>query len=288
MILEKIKKEQSIEFLMMTPFGKEMEKAMGVLEDVQKNIYALSDKNGEESLTAIKCGTVLVLAMLKKIAAGKQPKQFDQTDWAEIANEVSEFAIRSDNQNYSEFVFLLYAKYIDFYASVIEIKAGKNATSSIHNLAASLREETEALRTGLISEVTYIDRCLWISLEAMIKLLASMMNVVAGESAERLAEALASFSFEYGRYQLVRKEQSLLEEFLSNQLILDKELEEKYEAFIKDLQADAESFMNLVDSAFASNFGELLMNSAKLASYVGVSEQEVLDSMEKLDAYLME
>lgn len=170
----------------------------------------------------------------------------------------------------------------------MEIGASEKTVASLRGLAAALREETEALRKGDISEITYIDRCLWISLEAMIKLLASLMGVAAGETAEQLAQAVASLAFEYGRYLLFRKEQNLLAEYLAQQRTLDRELQDKYDAFIKDLLADAESFMNLVDHAFAPDFEDLLMNSAKLAKGAGVGEQDVLDSVEKVDAFFLE
>lgn len=287
-MLDEVIKGLSAEFLINTPIGSKVEKAMHILEDVQNHLYALSDKNGEEPLTAMKCGTVFALAVLKKAVNGKQPKEFDRTDWAEVAGAVSDYAVCYDNQKYSEFVFLLYSKYIDFSASIVESRASEDTVAAIRGLATALREEAETLHKGGISEVTYIDRCLWISLEAMIKLLASLMSVVAGASAEQLAQAVASIAFEYGRYLLFRKEQNLLLEYLAQQHTLDNELQDKYDAFIKELLADAESFMNLVDHAFAPDFEALLMNSAKLAKCAGVSELEVLDSVEKVDAFFLE
>ena len=103
----------------------------------------------------------------------------------------------------------------------------------------------------------------------------------------QLAQAVASIAFEYGRY-LLQREQHLLSEYLVQQHTLDLELQDKYDAFIKDLLADAESFMNLVDHAFAPDFEALLMNSAKLAKCAGGNELEILDSVEKVDAFFLE
>lgn len=278
----------SVELLMKTPIGSQIEKAMHTLEDVQTNLYALLDKSGEEPLVTIKCGTIFTLAVLKKAVNGKQIKNFDNTDWAEIAGAVSDFAVCYDNQKYSEFVFLMYARYIDFSASLVEMRASGETVAALRKLAAALREETEILHKGDISEAKYIDRCLWISLEAMIKLLASLMGIVAGEAAEQLAQAAASLAFEYGRYLLFRNEQKLLAEYLEQQRVLDRELQEKYDAFMKDLLAEAESFMNLINNAFAPDFGCLLMNSAKLAKAAGTCEQEILDSIKKVDDFFLE
>ncbi len=288
MMLDNVIKRLSAEFLIKTPIGSEVEKAMHILVDVQKHLYALSDKTGEEPLTAMKCGTVFVLVVLKKAVNGKKPKEFDRTDWAEVAGAVSDYAVCYDNQKYSEFVFLLYAKYIDFSASILEGRASEDTVAAIRGLAAALRAETETLHKGGISEATYIDRCLWIALEAMIKQLASLMGVVTAASAEQLTQAVASIAFEYGRYLLLQREQNLLSEYLVQQHTLDLELQDKYDAFIKDLLADAESFMNLVDHAFAPDFEALLMNSAKLAKCAGVNELEILDSVEKVDAFFLE
>ncbi len=287
-MLDDVIKGLPVDFLLNTPIGSEVEKATHIIESVQKHLYALSGKKGEEPLTAMKCGTIFVLAVLKKAMNGKRPKGFDKTDWADIAGAVSELAICYDDQKYSEFVFLLYAEYIDFSASIVESRAASDTVAEIRDLAKSLRDETENLDEGDISESTYIDKCLWISLEAMIKLLASLIGVVTGETEEQLTRAVASIAFEYGRYLLLQKEQKLLAEYLAQQHRLDGELQDKYDAFSKELLADAESFMNLVNHAFAPDFEALLINSANMAKTAGVSEQDILDSIEKVDTFFLE
>lgn len=244
--------------------------------------------DGEESLTTMKCGTVFTLAVFKKVLNGKHPKEFDKNDWAEIAKAVSGFAVCYDNQQYSQFVFLLYAEYIEFSVSIMEGRVADDTVRAIRSLATTLREETEMLNKGDISEVTYVDRCLWLSLEAIIKLLASMICLAGGDTAEQLTQAVASLAFEYGRYVLFLKEQSLLTEYLEHQYKLDAELQNKYDAFVVALNAEAESFINLVNHAFEPDFESLLMNSAKLASAAGVGEKEILDSIEKVDSFFMD
>lgn len=285
-----------IDQLLSTPAGKKLKQVMEVIASVQRHIYALSDSQDDANLTLLKIGTVFQIFFIDTLASGKKAEEFTKEDWLNIAKKVSKYAILEDGQRYSEFVFTLYADYIDLSADCLpgEFKDKQSAElcekqrDEIKELAKSIRCNAEMLQKGKITEVTYIEGCLWLSLEGMIKLLSSSLLSVIGPEYTQLAQAISQLAFEYGRYVLFAREQALLDAYTKNQYVLDDRLQQQYEAFLKDLQKNADCFKELVDEAFSPDLPNVLMRSAALARAAGVKEEELLTTMDEIDAFFMD
>ena len=295
--------DYAIDYLASSPVGEKLQKAMSAFEKVQENLNALIEKKDESGLTLIKCGTILTFSVLKKLGNGTHIKDFTDSDWKEIANNVSQYAILMDDQKYSESVFLLYAQYIDSSAGSIEGMASDKLVSSIKALAQELRDKTNALENNSISEIAYTEDCLWICLDATMKLLASSVRIIRlpgkapnGESLEKagdpnlsedLSVAITSFGFEYGRYMLYKQEQAIITSYIENQHKLDDELEQKFVAFTAELQEHSDSFRSLIENAFAPNFRDAFLKSIAFAQAAGVSDAEILSTVEDIDDFFM-
>ena len=277
-----------IEELAASPVGEKLNQVMGVVESVQKHMAALHEKQGEEELTLLKIGTVFQIFLVDTLASGKQINQLTEEDWKEIASKVSKYAILEDEQCYSEFVFSLYADYIDLSAAVVSKRASEKSVSAIKEISEALRDNAAQLREGTLSETLYVEACLWLSLEAMIKLLCASLTVVVGEEYAQLAEAVSQMAFEYGRYVLYAREQRILTEYLQNQRALDERLQKEYDTFLAELQEQADHFRALIDDAFSPDIQNALRNSADLARAAGVKEEEILNTTEDVDSFFME
>ena len=239
---------------------------------LQQAIYTVIDSN--ESLRL-------------RFAAGKKPKDLTNEDWKIIAEKVSHYAIMSDGQQYSVFIFTLYAEYIDASADWLIGKTIDESVSRIKELSASIRFNTEQLQCGELSEVDYIEGCMWISLEAMIKLLACWLTRKTGPEFAYLTQAVAQLAFEYGRLVLLTREQKLLESYIENQYILDEKLQTEYEDYLEEVNRYSEKFRGLIEKAFSPDIRESLMQSAELAKAAGVKEEELLTSIEDVDDFFL-
>jgi hypothetical protein len=161
------------------------------------------------------------------------------------------------------------------------------SVSRIKELSASIRFNTEQLQCGELSEVDYIEGCMWISLEAMIKLLACSMVPKMGPEFAYLTQAVAQLAFEYGRLVLFTREQKLLESYIENQYILDEKLQTEYEDYLEEVNRYSEKFRGLIEKAFTPDIRESLMQSAELAKASGVKEEELLTSIEDVDDFFL-
>lgn len=280
-------KDLAIEYLMKTPLGDKMQQGLHIFEIIQEHICALQEKQGEEEMTKTKMVTVLTFALLKKMTEGKNPKEFKTDEWKEIVSMVSHYAILQDNQLYTVFVFSAYESYIRASADYVETYASEATVTAIRLLADELRYKKNLLEAKEIAEVCYIEDCLWISLEAIIKLIASLSERVKDDRIAGFTNALAACAFEYGRFFVMKREQALVNQFIESQYILDQELKQKYSTFVDELKNRTEQFYILVDNAFAPDFRESFLYSIQLAQKTGVSADEILSTEADIDDFFM-
>ena len=277
----------ALEQLMKTPAGERLQQALQLIQTMQEHLAALSAKEEAPSVTGAKAATVLTLAVLKKIASGKTPSSFNKEDWEELGHAVSEYAILLDGEQYSIFIVQLYEKYIRSSAEMIARLASPETVKAIISLADELRSKEILFRNGQLSEVAYTEDCLWISLEAMIKLIASAASMFCGQQAAEFTQALTSCAFEYGRLMLYRKEQMLISQFTESQYRLDEDLEKQYAEYLAELEEQSKQFYALIDHAFAPDFRTAFLHSILLANAAGVKESEILSSTEDIDSFFL-
>lgn len=285
--LQDIAGDLALDYLAQTELGEKAEQALRAIESAQAVLAGLEAQANDKDLLGVKVGTVLCFAVLGKAQAGTSPFDYTRDDWASIASEVAEWAVIADGQAYSEQVFLLYAGYIDASADLLATVASPASVDATRALADRLRSLSKTLEAGEIGEVEYTERCLWTCLEAMLKLLSALLGSAAGAELELLSTSVAQLAFEYGRYRLYAKEQLLLEEYLDHQREVDAQLEEELRAYRAQLEEEAERFLGLVDAAFDPDIESRLRNSVTLARAAGVSEEDVLDSLARIDDFFL-
>ena len=277
----------SIDELLDSPALQKLTQNIEAITFMQENVKAFAKNDDDTKGKLIKAATVFQIFLVQTLAAGKKPKDLTNEDWRIIAEKVSHYAIMSDGQQYSVFIFTLYAEYIDASADWLIGKTMDESVSRIKELSASIRFNTEQLQCGELSEVDYIEGCMWISLEAMIKLLASWLTRKTGPEFAYLTQAVAQLAFEYGRLVLLTREQKLLESYIENQYILDEKLQTEYEDYLEEVNRYSEKFRGLIEKAFSPDIRESLMQSAELAKAAGVKEEELLTSIEDVDDFFL-
>ena len=282
----------TLDFLENTPAGSMLQSAISTYSKVQTLLLRLSSAEDEGSLTALKIGTVLTEAFLEKFLQGKAPQDLTRADLAVIADRVTDFAVLMDGRDYSIFVFEQYARYIEFSAKLLAARSDARSTDQIGSILAvsqEIRNNSRKLHDGEISEPEYIEDCLWLSLEAILKCFSAYVScTTATPEFGMLAQSISMLAFEYGRLMACKKEQAVLDASLKSQQQLDEDLSEEFEAFKNRLEAEEAQFTELIANAFAPDFRDLLRSSAALASAAGVKEEDVLRTANDIDRFFME
>ena len=278
----------NINQLMSQDSALKIREAVETVSSVQQSLYTLANNEDSAELDLLKIGTVFQIFLIDTLAAGKKAGELSESDWRNIADKVNQYAVLEDGQSYSEFVFTMYADYIDLSVKVLEGKVREEYLTSIQELSDTIRSNSELLRNEEIKETAYIEACLWLSLEAMIKLLSSFFTMKIPKEYADLILSASQLAFEYGRYVLYAKEQAILEKYIRNQYVLDEQLRREYEEYLKEVQFQAEKFQELVEDAFSVDIRQSLEQSAALAREAGVKEEELLQSVDDVDAFFMD
>lgn len=282
-----ILEDLSIEDLLDEEAAGTVKNGIAIFRKLQNCLYEMAENDDSEALTKLKIGNTLTFEVLKRISAGQYPKDYTKEDWAAVAETVTHLSVGMDGGEYSAYIFDLYANYIAWSASLFNGRIPEEKVAAITALSEELRGKTEAFLDGKIEEVSYTEDCLWICLEAMVKLLSCLLYVPRLGDYADLAQAAAIYAFEYGRLKLYKKEQALLEEYLQNQRVLDSELQEKFNAFKAELQAEMDEFNGFVENAFSSDIRTSMQGSIALARTTGVAEEEILKTVDDIDDFFM-
>ena len=242
MIVEQIRIDAFIiDKLMDSPLGEKLDAAITEIERIQQLLAKADIKKDEKELNKAKTAT---------IAAGKKIPDFSEADWKDIVHNISEYVLLLPDDAYSAFVFRMYESYIRCSVDIIQAFASEEACERILKLADELRSNTELFHNRSIDEIQYTEDCLWISLEAMFKLLsATCAPLLKGEMVSELSAALADFVFSYGRLMLYRREQEIVSAYIEAQYVLDAELEEKYKCYLADLDKQTARCCSLIEES---------------------------------------
>ncbi|MBO6284201.1 MAG: hypothetical protein J6M63_09770 [Pseudobutyrivibrio sp.] len=287
-MLNQLIDEISIESLQNSELGMNFSKIIHTYEKIQEILQARLNDTSPDNYKDTRIGTVIIFAILSKLTKGKNIRAFSKDDWADIAEAVSQYAIFRDGQEYSIIIFNLYADYID--ASVDYLKrlgVSKEKCAAVSMIAEQVRNLSENMMSNIISEIDYTEACLWLLLEAMIKLLSTYSTLLIGEGKAEYLDIVSNLAFEYGRYILYKKEQEIITLYINNQYQLDEILSNKLEEYRKDLKKQSEQFDSLIANAFSPNINDRLKSSSQLAINAGVSSNEVLTNQEQIDDYFL-
>ena len=276
----------AIDYFLKTKLGQKLDIAMQTIQDrlntLQTYANAMAEKDEDISTTSLKVLTVMTFAILQRIGQGQDLKSFSKEDWKDILSETGQISILLDEQKYTVFVFMLYEKYIRYSADCLSEFYPEKA-QRINLVADELKQEHIKLYDGLISEPIYVEDCLWISLDAMIKLLASCSYLSHDGKDGELSMAL----FEFARLKYYQEEYKIVQEYIDSQYQMDDQLQLRYDSFLKKLRLESEQYQKLIDNAFSPNFREAFLGSIALAKASGVEQKEILTSISDVDDYFL-
>lgn len=279
-------KNLTYELLNNTQIGEYLKKAVSCMQRAQDVAYAYVSDDSPEQLKTMRIGTALTFSIISKVVRGKRIKDFSQSDWEEIANNVADYAILADGRQWSVIVFSIFANYVDVSANVLqEMKISEEKCDAIRALSAQVRQLEKDLVAETISEPEYTEKCLWLLLEAMIKLIATYSITFVGEDVSDFIQSVSMLAFEYGRYALYRQEQEILELYLQRQKQVDEELQDRLNEFKEALLEREKEFNNLIEDAFAPDIMQRFMASVALARDAGVDEDEILKTTADVDEF---
>lgn len=227
---------------------------------------------------AIEGVITLVSEVIKKRKDGKRLKDFTEEDWKEILSETGIGTLKGSLRGV--FVYTL-TNCTHTPASVAN--ALVTASFGVARLLAKYRANE-------ISELEFYENCEIVCLDAAVSALSSFVGqalVPVPVIGAILGNAVGTLIYQIGMNLFRAEEKKSLERYLAEIEELDSKLSEEYRAVVETLNEDYCAFIKMVQDSFSVNAVEAFNASVKLAKSLGISDEDVLDTVEKRDAFFL-
>ena len=146
-------------------------------------------------------------------------------------------------------------------------------------------------RQGEINELSFIENSEMLCLDVTVSALSSFAGqliIPIPVLGAVVGNAVGTMLYQISKNNLLAKEQEVIEKYLKEINELDEELQVQYKNCIDELSENMKLFMSIIDRAFAADIRIAFDGSIDLAKQMGVADDEILDSKEKITSYFMD
>ena len=103
-----------------------------------------------------------------------------------------------------------------------------------------------------------------------------------------IGNAVGTMIYQIGKDSLSAKENELIEKYIKDLSVLDEQLATEYHQYIEEMNRCFEKYMVLLTAACDPNIEKALDGSIAVAKHMGVSDDEILDSYEKIVSFFLD
>ena len=224
-------------------------------------------------------GTAFAMAVTGKIREGKQLREFTPDDWSEVAKESGSGAMKGGIRGAS------------IYALTNFTATPGAVASSICTASFGVAEQAHKFRNREIDEVELIKSSEIVCLDAAVSALSSAIGqtvIPIPVLGAVIGNTVGTVIYQAAKDNLSEYEQKVLAEYAEQQKQLDAELKDEYGLLLDQIQNEMSEYISLLEIAFHPDPIIALDGSIGLATVLGVPQNEILDTSEKLDAYFLD
>ena len=224
-------------------------------------------------------GTAFAMAVTGKIREGKQLREFTPDDWSEVAKESGCGAMKGGIRGAS------------IYALTNFTATPGAVASSICTASFGVAEQAHKFRNREIDEIELIKSSEIVCLDAAVSALSSAIGqavIPIPVLGAVIGNTVGTVIYQAAKDNLSEYEQKVLAEYAEQQKQLDAELKDEYGLLLDQIQNEMSEYISLLEIAFHPDPIIALDGSIGLATVLGVPQNEILDTSEKLDAYFLD
>lgn len=224
-------------------------------------------------------GTAFAMAVTGKIREGKQLREFTPDDWSEVAKESGSGAMKGGIRG------------VSIYALTNFTATPGAVASSICTASFGVAEQAHKFRNREIDEIELIKSSEIVCLDAAVSALSSAIGqavIPIPVLGAVIGNTVGTVIYQAAKDNLSEYEQKVLAEYAEQQKQLDAELKDEYGLLLDQIQNEMSEYISLLEIAFHPDPIIVLDGSIGLATVLGVPQNEILDTSEKLDAYFLD
>ncbi len=253
-------------------------------KEIRKEAYDVSKPTVGQAVqitvvsAAIEGGTAFISAIIKKRRAGKQIRNFTQSDWDEILKESGLGTIKGGLRGVSIYTLT------NFTATPAAV------ASSLCTASFGIAQQTYLFKTGAIDKEQFIMNSEILCLDCSVSALSSFIGqalIPLPVLGAVIGNSVGTTLYQVAKEGLSKKEQQIITGYLQELEELDNHLDRKYRIYIDELNSALSRYYRILAKAFSPNYEEALNGSIELATYVGVPTQEILKNKNEIDHYFL-
>jgi hypothetical protein len=227
---------------------------------------------------AVEAASSFVLAITRKIRSGKKIKEFDKADWNDILGDSGKGFVKGVVRSISVYTLT------NFTATPAAV------ATSITTAAFGVAEQVHLFRKGELNEVELIENSEILCLDAAVSAVSSLVGQVlipVPALGAIIGNAVGTTIYQIGKDSFSRKENELLERYLSELEELDEKLDLEYKEYVEQTKTCYADYIEILTYAFSPDVEEALDGSVALAKRLGVPSEEILDSYDGIVTYFL-
>lgn len=228
---------------------------------------------------AIEGGMSFAMAVAEKLRDGKHLRELTSDDWADIARASGSGAVKGGIRGAS------------IYALTNFTATPGAVASSLCTASFGVAEQAHKFRNREIDEVELIRTSEIVCLDAAVSALSSAIGqavIPIPVLGAVIGNTVGSIVYQAAKDSLSDYEQKLFAEYDEEQKRLDAELDLEYKRLLEQLREDMAEYISLVEAAFHPDPALALEGSILLAKALGIPQEEILDSPEKIDCFFLD
>ena len=253
-------------------------------QQIQHKTYEMHKPSVSEGMhiAAVSAGaegaTAFIQVVIQQRKEGKFIKDYDLDDWYEILEKTGVGSAKGGVRGISIYTLTNYTA------------TPAAVANSLCTISFGLAHQLYLYRNGVIDQHQFLinseNLCLDCSVSAMSSLFGQVLipipviGAVVGNSVGTLLCQLL-------RDQLTSREKKKLKDYLKQLEILDSQLDQEYQTYIKQINDSLINYYNLLESAFSPDYRVAFDSSIALAKSIGISDDQILKNKQEIDDYFL-
>lgn len=251
---------------------------------IRDEAYAQSKPSLQEGLktgavsAVIEGGVTFGLEIRKKVKSGKSIRDFTADDWSEICKKTGLGTVKGGIRGIS-----IYA--LTNYTATPAAVANALVTASF-----GIAQQAYLLKEGKISQEDFIrnseELCVDVSVSALSSFIGQAIIPVPVVGAV-IGNTIGNLIYQTAKENMKKQDKQLIKSYIQEIEALSQSLDAQYKQYVKQINLAMKEYFLILEDAFAVDCVQAFDGSIQLARYIGVSEEDILKTIDEIDDYIL-
>ncbi len=222
--------------------------------------------------------STFVIEVRKKQTAGKRIKDFNATDWEDIIKKCGIGVVKGGIRGGA------------IYGLTNVFNAPAAAANAAVTAGFGVAEQAYLHKNHKISDIEFLQNAELVCVDSAVSMLSAMLGqtiIPIPVLGAVIGNTVGNMLYQTAKDGLAKKEMEILESYVNEINDLYEQLNEEYQIYVSRLCDDLRQYFQLLNMAFYPDPFISLEGSIAFAKYMGVPEDMILTSIDKIDDYFL-